>query len=316
MYMHIYTRLYTAYIFWIAKKFQETVRIMECACSVFRVLCENEDWFYSMVGLCWYQLHLSCIDASCISHKDMKSHGPTWKPKIWQFPEIRICVCVHCSYSTYCVVWHSTYPPTRPVSHATKCLFPSYSRPCIDDCDLESIIWETSLYFTQVLIFLQRRWHHSAGTFFLKLAFGGVQRWDTERFGKIRQSWQSLAWWVNTLDSNRLLPNFVMFSFAVDFVLHRSERVLPYTPTAFDSGVSCPYSKRSHWDEAVQDPHKLPEGVNKLTDFKVCSYLAIARLAMLQPGATWTNCICCELLQCALESGWISSWWKGWWISS
>ncbi len=78
-----------------------------------------------------------------------------------------------------------------------------------------------------------------------------------------------------------------MFSFALDFVLHRSERVLPYTPaTAFDSGVSCPYSKRSHWDEAVQDPHKLPEGVNKLTDFKVCSYLAIARLAMLQPGAT------------------------------
>ena len=154
-------------------------------------------------------------------------------------------------------------------------------------------------------------WH-----LFLKLAFWGVQRWDAERFGKIRQSWQSLAWWVNTLDSNMLLPNFVMFSFAVDFVLHRSERVLPYTPTAFDSGVSCPYSKRSHWDEAVQDPHKLPEGVNKLTDFKVCSYLAIARLAMLQPGATWTNCICCELLQCALESGWISSWWKGWWISS
>ena len=309
MYIYIHQILYSIYIL----DCQETVRIMECACSVFRVLCENEDWFYSMVGLCWYQLHLRCIDASCISHKDMKSHGPTWKPMIWQFPEIRMCLCA--LFVQYILCSLSQYISTHTPCISCDLMFVSHSRPCIDDCDLESIIWETSLYFTQVLIFLQRRWHHSAGTFFLKLASWGVQRWDTELFGKIRQSWQSLAWWVNTLDSNRLLPNFVMFSFAVDFVLHRSERVLPYTPTAFDSGVSCPYSKRSHWDEAVQDPQKLPEGVNKLTDFKVCSYLAIARLAMLQPGATWTNCICCELLQCALESGWISSWWKGWWIS-
>lgn len=113
IYMHIYTRFYTAYIFWIAKKFQETVRIMECACSVFRVLCENEDWFYSMVGLCWYQLHLSCIDASCISHKDMKSHGPTWKPKIWQFPEIRICVCVCALFVQYILCSLTQYISTH-----------------------------------------------------------------------------------------------------------------------------------------------------------------------------------------------------------
>lgn len=92
-------------------------------CSVFSVRTKIDSTLW------WVFVGINCIYRVSMHHV---SATKTWKamvqPENQRYDSFQklgsVCVCVHCSYSTYCVVWHSTYPPTRPVSHATKCLFP------------------------------------------------------------------------------------------------------------------------------------------------------------------------------------------------
>ena len=116
MYIYIiYTRFYTAYIFWIAKKLSGLWSVL-AECSVFSVRTKIDSTLW------WVYVGINCIYGVSMHHV---SATKTWKAMVQtenqcydSFQKLG-CVCVHCSYSTHCVVWHSTYPPTRPVSHAT-----------------------------------------------------------------------------------------------------------------------------------------------------------------------------------------------------
>lgn len=112
--LYIYNFIYTRFLYCIyVLDCQETVRIMECACSVFRVLCENEDWFYSMVGV---YVGINCICCVSVHHV---SATKTWKAIVqpenqWYVSFQKLgCVCVCALFVQYILCSLSQYISTH-----------------------------------------------------------------------------------------------------------------------------------------------------------------------------------------------------------